>query len=99
VAACSVLLAINIYEWDAEKNKKSHRNFFKNSATRGGRIALNLDIWNTEQVLSLTGYSVEDLSECLFDLAVFIWNSLSPNRLENFDIDAIRSVKKFESHW
>jgi len=97
VAASSLLLAINIYEWDMEKKKRSGKSFFKNCPVRHGLVGLNLEVWNTEQVYNLTGYSIEDLKNCLYDLSVFIWNSLTPNRLENFDIKSILNAKKFKS--
>jgi len=38
VAASSLLLAINIFEWDAYKNHHSKKGFFKNCKVRKGRI-------------------------------------------------------------
>jgi len=38
VAASSLLLAINIFEWDAYKNHNSKKGFFKNCKVRNGRI-------------------------------------------------------------
>ena len=86
IAAAAVILSINIYE-DEQQNKYK---FFGYSGT------LNLDIWNNEEVTVITGYTISDIKECLFDLAEFISNNLNPNRLTFFDIKAIKSVKPFD---
>ena len=57
---------------------------------------LNLDIWNNEEVATITGYGISDIKECLYDLAYFISSNLSPNRLAGFDIQAIKHVKPFD---
>ena len=63
---------------------------------RGKSKILNMDIWNNEEVTAITGYSISDIKECLYDLAYFISSNLSPNRLAGFDIQAIKSVKPFD---
>lgn len=65
VAASSLILAINIYEWDFERRGKSNLNFFKNCKKKGNLVGMNLDIWNNEQVQKLSGYSIEDIKGCL----------------------------------
>ena len=45
-------------------------NFFKKH--KGKLRELNTDIWNNEMLLVVTGFSMEDLKECLIDLANFI---------------------------
>jgi len=65
VAASSLILAINIFEWDFEKRGKSTKNFFGNCKRNGALVGMNLDIWNNENVQRLTGYSMEDIKECL----------------------------------
>jgi hypothetical protein len=87
IAACSVILAINIYEKD--KEQYSNRGFFDAAKYNNGMQELNLDIWNNHMVHSMTGYSLEDIKPCLIELSQFICNNLSPNRLEGFDISAI----------
>lgn len=44
----------------------------------------------------LTGYSINDLKECLYELASFIATNLQPNRLDTFDIEAIRTVPLYQ---
>ena len=88
-------MSINIYEWDFERKGKSTKKFFKNCRQRNGLMGMNLDIWNNERVHHLTGYSVDDIKHCLHDLFLFIFNSLSPNRLENFDIESILETKMY----
>ena len=66
IAACSIILAINIFERD----NKSSEGFFNNcQSSAPGIIELNIDIWNNQTVHSLSGYSIEDLKQCLFALA------------------------------
>lgn len=84
IAASAAILSINIYEEDNLKTNKQSK-FFKKTDSKGLK-ELNTDIWNNEVVSSVTGYSVLDIKDCLFDLAEFISSNLSPNRLENFDI-------------
>jgi len=87
-----VILSINIYEEDNQKNKTS--NFFKKAGKKGTKD-LNTDIWNNERVVAISGYSILDIKTCLFDLADFIANNLSPNRLENFDVESIKELEPF----
>jgi len=56
---------------------------------------MNLDIWNNARVHEITGYSFEEIQGCLHDLFLFIYNSLSPNRLENFDLETILKTKNY----
>jgi len=92
IAACAVLLAINIFEEDSAKVSKSKK-FFKQS--KGPLRELNVSIWNNEEITSITGYAFSDLQNCLYDLSQFIALNLSPNRLAGFDIEAIKSVEAF----
>lgn len=45
----------------------------------------------------LTGYSIRELVDCLNDLSVFISTNLQPNRLECFDIAAIKSLQQYDA--
>jgi len=84
IAACSVIISINIFERDQEIYKNQHgknfrspnkKSFFKRSKTsdpKSGLVALNTDIWNNPRVVSITGYTIEMLKEPLFMLAMFI---------------------------
>ena len=47
----------------------------------------------TSEMASVTGYSIMDLKDCLYNLASFISSSLSPNRLAVFDIQAIKDIQ------
>jgi hypothetical protein len=94
IAACSIILAINIYEKDLEKFK--NKGFFKNCAVKNNLTELNLEIWNNQNIHNLTGYSMEDIRKCLFDLATFISNNLQPNRLISFDINAILKTNNYD---
>jgi len=67
--------------------------FFKQNKT--GLKEMNLSIWNNEEVTSITGYSITDLKQCLFDLSQFIAQNLSPNRLIGFDIQAIKNAEPY----
>lgn len=85
IAAASVILSINIYE---EENPQ----FFK---MKNKAKLLNTDIWNNESVTTITGYSIDDIKDCLYDLSFFISTHLSPNRLAGFDIQAIKALEPF----
>lgn len=75
VAACSVILAINIYEKDMniESNKL---NFFKNCNFKDNIGELNLEVWNNDIVHSMTAISILDIKSCLFALATFTSENL-----------------------
>lgn len=95
IAACAIILAINIYERDLEKYQ--NKNFFINSkvSTDGGLMELNTEIWNNQNVHSLTGYTIEDIKHCLYDISMFISTNLQPNRLKSFDVEAILKLQKY----
>ena len=91
IAASAIILAINIYERDLEKYQ--HKNFFVESkVSPEGLMELNTNIWNNHNVHSLTGYSIEDIRQCLYDISIFISTNLQPNRLKSFDIEAILRI-------
>lgn len=54
---------------------------------------MNTNVWNNFRVSSQTGFSIEMLKPCLFDLSRFIEEYLEPNKLKYFDIDAIKHLK------
>jgi hypothetical protein len=56
---------------------------------------MNTDIWNNERVVGITGYTIGDIKDCLYDMAEFIQTNLSPNRLENFDIETVKTLEPF----
>lgn len=57
---------------------------------------LNTKIWNNSKVVETTGYSMDTLKECLFDLATFMSQNLHPDRLKGFNIAAIKNIASFE---
>ena len=75
-------MAINIYDEDKQKHLRKP----------GNLKPLNTDIWNNEEVTRVSGYTIVELRECLYLLAQFISSSLSPNRLESFDIEGIKQL-------
>ena len=87
-----MILSINIYEEDNQKSGKSV--FFKKIGKKGLK-ELNTDFWNNDRIVGITGYSVLDLKICLYDLAEFIASNLSPNRLSDFDIEAIKTIEPY----
>jgi hypothetical protein len=67
IAACSVILAINIYEKD--KDQYSQKGFFNNCQVKDGLQELNLEIWNNQTVHQMSGYSIDDIKDCLIELS------------------------------
>jgi hypothetical protein len=41
-------------------------------------------------MVKTTGYSIEFLKEVIYELADFIKNNLTPNRLEGFNLEKIK---------
>ena len=68
--------------------------FFKKLSKKGIK-EMNTDIWNNEKVARISGYTIVDIKSCLFDLSEFIASNLSPNRLENFDIEAVKGLENY----
>lgn len=87
IAAVSVLMSMNIVKISEiiqnleKKQARVDYSFFKLSSlgmpitSRGlkeKQFALNLDLWNTARVASMTGYSIEMLKPCMKKLIKFI---------------------------
>jgi len=62
---------------------------------KDGLQEFNLEIWNNQTVHQMSGYSIDDIKDCLVELSQFICNNLSPNRLEGFDLTAIMTVQQY----
>lgn len=58
---------------------------------------MNLAIWNNRDVHQTTEYSIIEIMPCLYDLSVFISTNLQPNRLECFDVEALKQVVIYDS--
>ena len=71
VAASALLISINIFENNSGKNLR----FIQNCQQSSGVRQMNLKIWNTEEVHTVTGYSLEEIKKCLYDLSVLISNN------------------------
>ena len=92
LAAAACIISINIFEGNVSDGKES--SFFK---TKNGQLILNTDIWNNPRVVSLTGFSILMIKEPLYQLAQFIRENLTPDRLEGFDLESILEVQDFVS--
>lgn len=57
IAACSSIIAINIFEI----KEPNFKNLFKNCKIIKGKYELKLEMWNNEEIHNLTGYSIEDI--------------------------------------
>ena len=57
IAACSAIIAINIFEI----KEPNFKNLFKNCKIIKGKFELKLEMWNNEEIHNLTGYSIEDI--------------------------------------
>lgn len=84
IAAAAVLISINIFERDAEKNRKPEDSFFKFDLEENKLF--NTDVWNNPEIVKSTGYSIEFLKDVIYKLSTFIKNNLTPNRLEGFNL-------------
>ena len=104
IAASAVILAINIFMVQKElkegKSDSCPDSFFAVSRTTKPSIRkatdkriLNTSIWNNFTVSSQTGFTIEMLKPCLYDLSKFIEEYLEPNKLKYFDVEAIKGVQ------
>lgn len=97
IAACALVIAINIFERDQLRyNNRQALEFFK-GADLNKPLKLNTAIWNNPTVLKLTGYSIQMLARPMYELSVFITKNLTPNKLEGFDIHALLYLKNFNA--
>ena len=62
-----------------------------------GLLRMNTGIWNNQTMHEMSSYSVTDLQDCLYDLSIFISTNLQPNRLECFDVEALKSIQQYEA--
>ena len=53
---------------------------------------MNTNIWNNVTVSAETGYTIEMLKSCLYNLSKFIEEYLEPNKLKYFDVECINSI-------
>ena len=77
-------------------NQNEARNIQASALTnrkRSDKRILNTNIWNNFTVSSQSGYTIEMLKPCLYDLSKFIEEYLEPNKLKYFDIEAIHAVQ------
>ena len=54
---------------------------------------MNTNIWNNIIVSSETGYTIEMLKSCLYNLSKFIEEYLEPNKLKYFDVESIKLIE------
>jgi len=50
---------------------------------------MNTNIWNNVRVSAESGYTIEMLKSCLYNLSKFIEEYLEPNKLKYFDVECI----------
>lgn len=62
-----------------------------------GLLRMNTSIFNNKEMHETSKYSIVDLLECLYDLSVFISTNLQPNRLECFDVEALKTIVPYEA--
>lgn len=88
IAASAAIIAINIYLEEKQENASK--------LAPGQKLKMNLDIWNNEEVTKVSGYSITDIKDCIYDLSNFISRCLSPNKLEDFDIAGVLKAQPFD---
>lgn len=54
---------------------------------------MNTNIWNNAEVSSETGYTIEMLKNCLYNLSKFIEEYLEPNKLKYFDVECVNLIE------
>ena len=89
IAAAACIISVNIFERD--QSQEGNKIFEK----KNGLLLLNTTMWNNPKVVSITGYSMSMIKEPLYQLAKFIRENLTPDRLEGFDLEAIMEIKDF----
>ena len=58
----------------------------------GTKLLLTTNMWNNAEIVKVTGYSITMLKPCLYDLAHYTKNSLTPDPLWCFDLESIRAI-------
>lgn len=104
IAASAVILAVNIFMVQKELKEgadpassffaaMNQQNGADTNRKKSDKRILNTNIWNNFTVSSQSGYTMEMLKPCLYDLSKFIEEYLEPNKLKYFDIEAIHAVQ------
>ena len=94
IAACAVIICANIYMRDKESYESTgvfakgtiptanDKSFFRlTSNKRTVLLQVNTQVWNNQQVLEVTGITYKALKQCLYELANYIRESQTPDRL------------------
>ena len=66
-----------------------------NSKNQKPLLRVNTQVWNNQQVLEVTGITYKALKQCLYELANYIRESLTPDRLYGFDLETILEADDF----
>jgi hypothetical protein len=96
IAASAVILAVNIFMVQKELKEGTvdpANSFFAPQLLKSDKRILNTNIWNNITVSQQSGYTIEMLKPCLYELSRFIEEYLEPNKLKYFDIEAIHTVQ------
>jgi len=102
IAACSLIIAVNIYaaQKHIKKEKideKSKITFFENghigAKPETDKLIMNTNIWNNIKVAGETGYTMEMIKDCLYSTCDFIQEYLEPNKLKYFEIESIKYIE------
>ena len=100
IAACAVILSINIFkkeeiDYNNENGTSGARSDFLQKAKENPKkYYLNTQIWSNAEVEKASGYKMAQLAEPLYDLSQFMEQTLEPNRLEDFHLEQITSIQE-----
>ena len=106
IAACSLIIALNIYTAQKHIRKeqiveKSKIAFFQNGHTGAkpetDKLIMNTNIWNNIKVAGETGYTIKMIKDCLYSTCDFIQEYLEPNKLKYFEIESIKYIENCPS--
>lgn len=98
MTACAILISYNIIKKDQAYAKLKLKNDGRSEQEfplQFGRIGLfdfDASIWNNSKVVTLTGYSFNQLKKCLKMLAINLKAYYNPDRLLGIDIDSIEDI-------
>ena len=56
----------------------------QNGSAKG--IEFNFSFWNNKEIKDSTGYQIEDIKNCMYDLSILVMNSFDSD-LKDFDLD------------
>ena len=75
-------------------NKSTAANFFDKCKMTGQNL-LNVSMWNNQEVLRSSGYTIEMIKEPLYLLAQCLKDGMKSKQFDDLNIEGVKTIKNF----